>query len=147
MKLKSAISFLLFGLLGYFGYGLVRVHTSGDVIAYKHFTSLLRKDDFLSARKLVAEEKVMKVFQTQEKRQPRYQGDVKFTWHQVLQQQYSATGDEVTLRVRQITRLDPPGTEQTLFGSRAVEEIHEVALRRDKQVWKVVRYTDPYFRG
>lgn len=146
MKLKSAIMLLLISTMSYFGYGFVRTHTSGDVLAYKNFARALMQGDQASAMRVAADNEVLGAFQDHQERLSRYRGHVKFTYHQILEQRFAEDGESVYLRVRQVTRLDPFNTEKTLLGSRSIEEIHSVSLERKNLVWRVTRF-DERFMG
>lgn len=142
MKLKSAIALLLISTMSYFGYGFVRTHTSGDVLAYKNFSRALMKGDRYAAQRMVVNPEVLTAFANQQERQAFYRGHVKFTYHQILEQHFSPDGQTVTLRVRQVTRLDPFNSDKTLLGSRSVEAIHDVKLEQQNMVWKLVRFNE-----
>ena len=144
MKLKSAIMLLLISTMGYFGYGFVRTHTSGDVIAYKNFARAVMNNDQARASRVALGNDVLKVFEEQKERMARYRGHVKFTYHQILEQRFSEDGHSVYLRVRQVTRLDPFNTEKTLLGSRSIEEIHSVTMVQKNLVWRVQRFDERY---
>ena len=45
------------------------------------------------------------------------------------------------MRVQQIIRIDPPGTD-SFFGSEVKREIHTVTLIQDQSAWKVESFQD-----
>ncbi len=145
MRLKTALAFLFFGTMGFFSYDFARIHTSGDVLAYKQFARALMRGDRLAARRMVADPTVLEAFEHAEERQARYRGESRFTYHQILSQTFTPDGKQVTLRVKQITRMDPVQSEHTLFGSQTIEEVHRVVLKKDDRVWRIAHFQDPYF--
>ncbi len=144
MKLQTALALLVFGTAGYFGYGLVTTHTSSDVLAYKSFTRALMRGDQQAAERLVTNAEVLEVFQASRARESHYNGHIKFTYHQVLNHEYSPDRETVVLKVRQVTRLDPKGGKNTLLGSRSIEEIHRVILKKERSLWRISSFQGPY---
>lgn len=148
MKLKTAILLLLVAFGGYYGFGTYTTHTSREVIAYKAFASALMEEDLVKARRWAFDEEAMRSFRTADRRRDYYRGDVRFRVHQILRHEPVATGDQVRLRVRQITRLDLEGERATLWGGHRRDEIHQVVLRRDAdRNWKVVSFSDAFVGG
>lgn len=142
MKLKTAVTLLLISVLGYVGFGFVKVHTSSDVLTYKSFSKALVDGDRFRAKRLVLNEEVMKVFENQEKRNARFDGDIKFTYHQVISHDYSADKEEARIKVRFITRFDPEGAKPTFWGSESVDEIHHVVLRKNEDdFWRITSFS------
>jgi len=148
MKLKTALYFLIFGTISYFGFDIVQAHTSGDVIVYKRYTKALMEGDRFRARRLVLSDEGLRPFDFLERRKNHYQGDIRITFHRILSQRYNADGNEVRLKVRQITRLNPEGEKGSLWGSQIREEIHHVVMRKNEgQNWKILSFYDPFIGG
>lgn len=143
MKLKTAITLFLICSLGYIGFGFVKVHTSADVIAYKSFSKALMKGDLIRAKRMVHSDDALTALEQSEERGTRYEGHIRFTYHQVLSHDYTANGEEARLKVKQITRMDPKGGDTTLWGSQTVEEIHTVVLRKNEDgLWRIVFFDE-----
>ncbi|MGJ3243804.1 MAG: hypothetical protein ACFE0O_12750 [Opitutales bacterium] len=146
MKLKTALSLLIFGTLGYFGYDTFTTHTSGEVMAYKNYAKALLKNDKAAAQKLVVDKTGLKPFDFHEKRMKAFRGgEIRFTYYQVLSQRYSTDRDRVSMRIRQVSRIDPPDVE-SFFGTEVVKQIHVVDMEKEKSAWKVTRFHDDAYR-
>lgn len=148
MKLKTAVTLLLLSVFCYTGFGFIRVHTSPDVLAYKNFSKALVDGDRFRANHLILNDLVLKAFESPEERNTRIQGDIRFTYHQVISQEYASDGDEARLKVRFITRFDPKGEKPTFWGKESVDEIHQVVLRKNKdELWRIVSFNSSLSRS
>ncbi len=143
MKLKSAITLFFICSLGYIGFGFVKVHTSADVIAYKSFSKALMKGDLIRAKRMVLSDDVLAALDSSKDRASRYKGTIRFTYHQVLNHDYTGNGEEARLKVKQIIRMDPANGESTLWGSQTLEEVHTVVLRKNEDGhWKIIFFDE-----
>ena len=148
MKPKQLIFILIVIGIGWWSYGVIRTHTSGDVIAYKSFAKALMRGDGSAARREVARgvDQPMAAFNYREEREEQhFQGFEKvFTYYRIISHQRTGEGRSV-IRAEQVTRVNAPG-ESKFYGARRVSIRHTVELIQEQSAWRVLRFTDEVMR-
>lgn len=133
-------------VVGYYGLDYIKVHTSGDVVAYKRFAKALMEDDVYSARQAGSRELAAEALSKQTERMKRYQGmRVLLTYYEVLKQNKSREGKTSTLVVEQVSRVSSDGSTG-LWGDGEIRVRHTVRLEQENYRWKVTEFTDPAMR-
>jgi hypothetical protein len=148
MTLRSLLIFILVGLVGYWIYSVVSVHTSPEVVAYKSYASALQRGNSLAARQYVAEgeRQPLEAFQHFSERQSRLlHGNAVpvFTYYRILRRNRSEDKQRASLRVEQVIRFNTTEAER-FYGSESVSVIHSVEMVREAGGWKIFRFYDPF---
>ncbi len=148
MTLRGLLISILIGLLGYWAYSVVRVHTSPEVVAYKSFANALQRGNSLSARQHVAvgESQPMEALQHFSARQSQlFNNDASptLTYHRILRRTRSQDNRRASLRIEQVTRFNT-SENQRFYGSKSVSVIHTVEMVKEAGGWKVYRFYDPF---
>jgi len=131
---------------GYYGLDYVKVHTSGDVVAYKRFAKAVMESDHYSARRASNKELAGKVLSKSEERMKVYEGArVLFNYYEVISQNVARDGKSSSLVVEQVSRVGSQG-QTGLWGDREIRVRHSVKLVKENQLWKVSAFIDPSMR-
>lgn len=143
MKPKKLLYWTLCGVMAYNFYGYTKMHTSGDVIAYKRFASAVMKEDSYTARNASDGEVAGIALGSQDVREGMFEGaDLVFTRYEIKDRQVSADGKMVTLTADQVSRVNPDGFD-TLWGEREVRIRQTIRLVQKHDAWKVMQFDDP----
>ena len=133
-------------VLGYYGLDYVKVHTSGDVLAYKRFAKALLKNDHYTTRQTSSKELAVQVLSRKAERQELYNGArVLFTYFEVVSQSVSGGGESSSLIVEQVSRVGSKG-QVGVWGDGEIRIRHTVELEKENHLWKVTRFFDPAMR-
>jgi hypothetical protein len=132
--------------VGYYGLDYVKVHTSGDVVAYKRFAKAIMENDHYSARQASSKELAAKALSKNEERGELYAGSrVLFTYFEVVRQNMARDGKSSSLVVDQVSRVASNG-QTGFWGDREIRVRHTVQLEQKNQHWKVSNFSDPVMR-
>ncbi len=144
MKPKKFIFWVIFAILVYNFWGYTKVHTSGDVIAYKRFArALIQDDDFLVKQTALSTGYGAKVFAAQLARKKYFKGkQIVFTYFVIKEQRLSEDRKVSYLLAEQVSRVNPIGVA-TIWGDSEVRIQHRVQLVQVDKTWKVAQFTDP----
>ena len=147
MKLTRLIIWVVLAFVAFKLYGYVKVHSSGDVIAYKSFAEALRADDRFAIKRIVIDEELaQKVLETQPQRKDLLEGNsVLFTYYVIQRQTFANDGETSFIFAEQVNRVDPPG-ESSFIGETAIRTSHGVELVKKDGKWRVVSFDDPAMR-
>lgn len=115
LDLKKLLFWPVVLTVGYYALDYVKVHTSGDVIAYKRFAKALMQNDYSLARQISNKELAVEVASKRAERNKFFSGvRPLFTYHEVISQHLSSDGKSSRLLVEQVTRVGTKG--QVGFG-------------------------------
>lgn len=143
MKLRKILYWILFLLIGFNVFNYVKVHTQGEVIAYKKFAKAMMKGDRYIMRNNSNEELTNKVMAKQEQRLKAYEDvDVVFTYYRIKDRRVSEDGKIAVLVGEQVSRVNPIGYN-TLWGETTIEVRQNVTLRLHNDAWKIQDFEDP----
>ncbi len=147
MKLKKFIFWAVFALLAYNFFGYVKVHTSGDVTAYKRFAkALMNEDSYLARITCVQPEYVREVMKSQAKRSEVFNGfNIILTYYVIKDQKLSADGTHSYIVAEQVSRVNPPGVT-TIRGEHEVRIRHVVELENQDGNWLISKFEDQAMR-
>ncbi|PXA04659.1 hypothetical protein DDZ13_05665 [Coraliomargarita sinensis] len=131
---------------GYYGLDYVKVHTSGDVVAYKRFAKAVMENDHHGVRKVSNKELAAETFRNNEERRKVYQGArVLFTYFEVISQKLARDGKSSSLVVEQVSRVSSGG-QTGIWGDREIRVRHTAQLEKENHTWKVAGFIDPAMR-
>ena len=143
IKPKKLLLWILFSLVAFNVFNYVKMHTRGDVIAYKKFSKALMKGNAFALKNTAEQGLAKKVLSFQEKRMNRYNDlDIVFTYYKIKSRTLSADGKTSKLVGEQISRVNPLGYD-TLWGENAVKVKHSIVLVMHNNAWKVESFIDP----
>lgn len=146
LGLRKLLFWAIVLTVGYYGLDYVKVHTSGDVIAYKRFAKALLKNDHYTARQTSSKDLAAAVMSRNEEREKLYNGArVLFTYFEVYSQHLSKDGKSSTLIVEQVSRVGSHG-QVGVWGDGEIRIRHTVELEQHNHLWKVTRFIDPAMR-
>lgn len=146
LGIKKLIFWAVILTVGYYGLDYVKVHTSGDVVAYKRFAKALMDADHYSARQASNKDLAAKAFSQNDERMKAYEGGrVLFTYFEVARQNLTKGGKASTLVVEQVSRVTSGG-HTGVWGDREIRVRHTVELEQKNYAWKVTSFIDPAMR-
>ncbi|GEM_PF-2051250 len=148
MKPKKILLWLLFALVAYNVWGYVKMHTRGDVIAYKRFAESIFDGDRTNADRFAVDGLASTVLNDQEKRMEVYrESDQLFTYYKIINRRLSEDGKIVSITAEQVTRVNRYGVTLSFFnkflGEHAFRIRHRVRLVSENDYWKVYSFSDP----
>lgn len=145
---KILLVAIMAGLV-YYGFSVVSVHSSGEVIAFKQFASAVMDGDVIRGRKLLEkdEPKYQGPLTFQKRRKKELEGcEVRFVYYKVRRMEPSKDGKTVNLVVNQIIHLDRPGSK-TFWGNDTIINPQTVTMVKVKSTWKVRSFIDSFYSG
>lgn len=145
MKLKKLLIWILIGLVTFNIFGYVRMHTRGDVIAYKRFAKALMKGDAYILRSTSTEGIKDRTLNQQAARMDVFTNkDIIFTYYRIRNREISEDGKIVRLVGEQISRVNVEGSSgNKLWGEKAITVRQLVTLVLENNAWKVSEFSDP----
>lgn len=146
LGLRKLVVWMVLLFAGYHGLDYVKVHTSGDVVAYKRFAKALLESDHYSARRASNKELAAKALSKDDERMEAYKGArVLLTYYEVIAQNLAKDGKTSSLVVEQVSRVASQG-QTGIWGDGEIRVRHRVELERENQIWKVSGFIDPAMR-
>jgi len=146
LGLRKLIFWMLALAAGYYGLEYVKVHTSGDVVAYKRFAKAVMENDFYGMRKASNKELATQTLSKKEERMQAYEGSrVLLTYFEVISQRMAKDGKSSSLVVEQVSRVGSRG-QTGIWGDREIRVRHTVELEQENHLWKVSGFIDPAMR-
>jgi len=145
IKPKKLIFWAIFLIGAYFMFGYVRMHTHGDVVAYKRFAkAVMKKDDYIARQVSVDRSGLAgKVLAQHEERMELFgDADIVFTYYTIDERRVSADGKTVYLSAEQVSRVNPEGYD-TIWGEREVRIRQTVQMVERDGLWLVASFNDP----
>ena len=143
MKPKKVIFWAAVLFLGYHFFNYVKVHTSGDVIAYKRFAKALMEGNEYTAKQVAPTGLAQKALASQEEREALLDGaDVVFTYYVIEEQTVGENGRVSHIVADQVSRVNPEGHD-TLWGEKEVRIRQRARLELKNDAWKVTSFNDP----
>lgn len=145
MKIKKLLFWLLIGLIGFNVFGYVRMHTRGDVIAYKRFSKALMKGDAYQLRNASTENMYERPMKSQESRMELFDNkDIIFTYYRIRDRRVSEDGKIVNIVGEQISRVNVEGSSgNKMWGEREIKVRQLVTVVLQNNAWKVSDFSDP----
>lgn len=146
LGLRKLIFWMLALTVGYYGLDYVKVHTSGDVVAYKRFAKAVMENDFYTARNASSKELASQTFSKNKERMKTYEGSrILLTYYEVVSQNMARDGKSSSLVVEQVCRVGSHG-QTGIWGDQEIRVRHSVQLEQDNYRWKVSSFIDPAMR-
>jgi len=143
LGLRKLIFWMVVLAAGYYGLDYVKVHTSGDVVAYKRFAKAIMENDHYSARQASSQELAAKALSRKKERAKIYGGSrILFTYFEVVRQNVARDGKSSSLIVEQVSRVASSG-QTGIWGDREIRVRHSVQLKQENYLWKVSEFSDP----
>jgi len=145
IKPKKLIFWTIVLIGAYFMFSYVRMHTHGDVIAYKRFAkAVMKKDDYIARQVSVdGSDLANKVISRHDERMELYRdADIVFTYYAIDERRVSEDGRTVYLSAEQVSRVNPEGYD-TIWGEEEVRIQHTVQMIKRDGIWLVATFNDP----
>lgn len=142
-RLRKYLLWLLFGLIAFNVFNYVKMHTNGDVIAYKKYAKALMAGDRYILKNASNDALVDSLLAVQEARKSSFEDlDVVFTYYKIKDRRLSEDGKTSRIVGHQISRVN--GMQQdTLWGEREIVIQQTITLTLKNSAWKVTQFTDP----
>lgn len=129
--------------VGYYGLDFVKVHTSGDVVAYKRFAKAVMHNDHYIARQASNKELAVEILGKNVERNKFFHGArVLLTYYDVVSQNVARDGNSSTLIVDQVSRVGSRG-QVGFWGDGEIRIRHTVQLEKKDHTWRVTSFIDP----
>ena len=137
--MKRLLLIILFAYLGYEGYELYIAHRDPAFKVYEAFSRALIDNDNITLKSL-STPAALKDLSSANAYAKRYEGKIRWVYHRILTTTLN-TPAEKTFRIKQIVRLDPPGSS-TFWGQSSISSIHIVTLQDEHGQWKVSQFNE-----
>ena len=137
---------LLFAIVGYYTFDVIRSHTRQEVLALKHYSKSLLSGDIFVARKLVVDDRGLRPFRVKKERNGALGGDIKFVYYKIKLVKRSKDGKKSRLLVQQIFRINPPG-QTSFWGTEEITNTMQVVMAMSQSQWQVETYSDNYYNS
>jgi len=143
MKLTRLLIWVIIAFFALKLYGYLKIHSSGDVLAYKHFAAVVLEDNAFMIERVAADKAfAVQVLEKQAQRMDRFgENSILFTYYVIKNQSLTNGGKSSLISAEQVSRVDPPGATSFL-GESAIRIRHRVELVKEEGNWRVVKFND-----
>ncbi|WP_269523663.1 hypothetical protein [Coraliomargarita parva] len=144
MKPKKVLFWIIFLVIAYNLFNYAKMHTRGEVVAYKRFAKAVMKGDDYTARQLTVDHKLaLEVFSRNKQRAELFgNASIVFTYYRIKEWRPGEDGKSVYLVADQISRVNPEGFD-TIWGEQKVVIRQTVQMTLVKDAWLVAVFNDP----